>query len=133
MATKQPIDLITEYNTKTMETMRALGDLNVASAEWFVNKQVELSTALMETGLATSKEITAAKTPADAVSVSSKLMQTLAETMTGFVKESTANAEKTRDEMKAVIDDAVKLNSEYATKAIDTGVETVKKAAKKAA
>ena len=30
------------------------------------------------------------------------------------------------------IDDAVKLNTEYATKAYESGVETVKKAAKKA-
>lgn len=130
---KQPIDLITEYNTKAMQTMRAIGDLNVASAEWFVNKQVELSNALLETGMATSKEIASAKTPVEAAMASSKLMQTLAETLTGFVKESSENAEKARDDLKAVIDDAVKLNSEYAGKAFDSGVETIKKTAKKAA
>lgn len=113
--------------------MRALGDLNVASSEWFVNKQIELSNALLESGVASSKEITSAKTPAEAAQASSKLTQTLADTLTGFVKESTANAEKTRDELKAVIDDAVKLNSEYAGKAFDSGVETIKKTAKKAA
>lgn len=131
--TKQTIDMITEYNTKAMETMRALGDLNVASAEWFVNKQVELSNVLLESGLATSKEIASAKTPTDAAAASNKMMQTLTETMTGFVKESSANAEKTRDELKAVIDGAVKLNSEYAGKAVESGVETIKKTAKKAA
>ena len=130
---KQPIDLITEYNTKAMETMRALGDLNVASAEWFVTKQLEMSNALLETGVATSKEIASAKTPAEAALASSKLMQSLAETLTGFVKESSANAEKTRDELKAVIDDAVKMNSEFAGKAVESGVETIKKTAKKAA
>lgn len=131
--TKQPIDIITEYNTKAMETMRALGDLNVASAEWFVAKQVELSNALLQTGVATSKEIASAKTPAEAALASGKLIQALAETLTGFVKESSTNAEKTRDEFKAVIDDAVKLNSEYAGKAIESGVETIKKTANKAA
>lgn len=131
--TNPTLDLLTEYNTKAMETLRAFGDLNVATAEWFINKQLELTSSLMDAGLASSKEITAAKTPAEAVQASSKLMQTLAESMTGFVKESTSNAVKTRDELKVVIDDAVKLNTEYAGKAFESGMETVRKSAKKAA
>ena len=131
--TNPTLDLLTEYNTKAMETLRAFGDLNVATAEWFINKQLELTSTLMDAGLASSKEITAAKTPAEAVQASSKLMQTLAESMTGFVKESTSNAVKTRDELKVVIDDAVKLNTEYAGKAFESGMETVRKSAKKAA
>ena len=131
--TNPTLDLLTEYNTKAMGTLRAFGDLNVATAEWFINKQLELTSSLMDAGLASSKEITAAKTPAEAVQASSKLMQTLAESMTGFVKESTSNAVKTRDELKVVIDDAVKLNTEYAGKAFESGMETVRKSAKKAA
>lgn len=129
----QTVDLMTEYNTKAMETLRAFGDLNVATAEWFINKQLELTSTLMDAGLASSKEISAAKTPAEAVQASSKLLQSMAESMTGFVKESTTNAVKTRDELKVVIDDAVKLNTEYAGKALETGMETVRKSAKKAA
>jgi hypothetical protein len=113
--------------------MRALGDMNVASAEWFVSKQIELANNLMESSLASSKEFFAVKTPAEAAQVSSKLMQSTVETITGFVKESAANAAKTREGLKVVIDDAVKLNTEYSAKAVDSSVEAIKKTAKKAA
>ena len=63
----------------------------------------------------------------------SKLMQNLTETVSGYVKDSAADAVKARDELKVVIDDAVSLNTEYAGKAYDSGVETVKKAAGKKA
>ena len=129
----QTFDMINEYNNKAMLTLRAFGDLNVATAEWFVSKQLELSKSMMETVLASGKEIAAAKTPAEAAQVSSQLMQSMTESMTGFVKESSANAVIARDELKVVIDDAVKLNSEYAGKAFESGVETIKKTAQKAA
>ncbi len=129
----QAIDMFNEYNNKAMLTLRAFGDLNVATVEWFVNKQVEMSNNMIEAALASSKEIAAAKTPAEAAQASSNLMQSVTESMTGFVTESSANAVITRDELKVVIDDAVKLNSEYAGKAIENGVETIKKTAQKAA
>lgn len=127
------IDLISEYNTKVMLTMRAFGDLNVATAELLVNKQIELSNSLLETGLASSKEFAAVKTPVEAVEVSTKMLQSVAQTLTGFVKDSTAETLKARDSLKVVIDESYALNSEYAGKALDSGVETVKKAAKQAA
>lgn len=127
------IDLISEYNTKLMLTMRAFGDLNVATAQMLVNKQIELNNSLLETGLASSKELAAVKTPVDAVSISTKLMQSVAETMTGFVKDSAAESLKARETLKGVIDDTYALNGEYAGKAFDASVETVKKTAKKAA
>jgi len=129
----QTLDMITEYNTKAMQTMRAFGDLNVATAEWLVNKQVALGNSIIETAIESGKEISAAKTPTEAAQASSKMMQTMAESMTGFVKESSNNAVTTRDELKVVIDDAVKLNTEYAGKVFNNGVETIKKTAKKAA
>lgn len=129
----ETLEMINEYNNKAMLTMRALGDLNVATAEWFVSKQLELGKSMMETALSTGKEIAAAKTPVEAAQASSKLMQSMAESVTEFVKESSANAVSTRDELKVVIDDAVKLNSEYANKAFESGVETIKKTAQKAA
>lgn len=124
------VDLLTEYNTKAMESLRAFGELSVANTQWAIDKQIELSNSLMEAGLASQKDITSAKSPADAIQSANDLMQTLAESLTGFVKESNANALKSRDELKAVIDDAVKLNTEYATKAYESGVEAVQKAVK---
>ena len=131
--TNQAINLISEYNTKTMLAMRAMGDLNVAAAELFVNKQVELGTSLLDTGLASSKELAAVKTPAEAMEISSNFIKTLTATMTGFFEESKVNAEKAGEDMKVAINDAVKLNSELAGKAMETGIETFKKTAKKAA
>lgn len=127
------LDLFTEYNTKAMETLRAFGDLNVANTQLFIDKQVELNNALLTAGLASQKEIATAKTPADAVQLANGLVQTWTETLTGYVKESSETAAKAREELKAAIDDAVKLNTEYATKAYESGVEAVKKTAKKAA
>jgi phasin family protein len=127
------IDLINEYNSKAMEAMRAFGDLNVATAQQFINKQVELTNTIVAASLATSKEISAAKSPVDAMQASSALVQNLTDTVTGYVKESAADAVKTRDELKVAIDEAVKLNTEFAGKAFENGVETVKKTAKKAA
>lgn len=129
----QTLDMINEYNNKAMLTLRSFGDLNVATAEWFVSKQLELSKSMMDTAVESSKEISAAKTPAEAFEASTKMMQSMAESMTGFVKESSANAIITRDELKVVIDDAVKLNSEYSSKAFEKGVETIKKTTQKAA
>lgn len=131
--TNPTVELFYEYNTKAMEAMRAFGDLNVATAQSFINKQVELTKTIVEASVASSKEIASAKTPADAMQVSSALMQTMADSVTGFVKESAADAVKSNDELKVAIDDAVKMNSEFATKAFDTGVEVAKKTAKKAA
>ncbi len=136
----QSVELFNEYNAKVLETMRAFGDLTVATAQAFINKQVELTNTVIEASLATGKEIAAAKTPVEAMQASSALMQNLTDTVTGFVKDSAADAVKARDELKVVIDDALSLNTEYAGKAFDNGVEavknnveTVKKAAKKAA
>ncbi len=130
--TNPSVELFNEYNSKALEAMRAFGDLSVANAQQIINKQVELSNSIMEASLATSKEIAAAKSPVDAMQASSALAQSLTETMTGYVKDAAADAVKARDELKGAIDGAVKLNSEYAEKAFDTGVETVKKTAKKA-
>lgn len=124
------VDLLTEYNTKAMESLRAFGELSVANTQWAIDKQIELSNSLMEAGLASQKDITSAKSPAEAIQSANNLMQTLAENLTGFVKESNANALKSREELKSVIEDAVKLNTEYATKAYESGVDAVKKATK---
>ena len=131
--TTNGIELFNEYNSKAMETMRAFGDLSVANAQWFIDKQVELNSSLMQASVEGQKEIAAAKTPTDAVQSASKLMQTWAESLTGFVKASSEKSVAARDELKAVIDDAVKMNSEYASKAYEAGVAEVKKTAKKAA
>jgi len=124
------VDLLTEYNTKAMESLRAFGELSVANTQWAIDKQIELGNSLMEAGLASQKDITSAKSPAEAIQSANNLMQTLAENLTGFVKESNANALKSREELKSVIEDAVKLNTEYATKAYESGVDAVKKATK---
>jgi hypothetical protein len=123
--TNPSFDFFNEYNSKLLETMRTLGDLNVATAQQFINKQVELSNSIMEVSLASGKEIAGAKTPVDAMQASSALMQNLSDTVSGFVKDSAAEAVKARDELKDVVDSAVTLNTEYAGKAFETGVETI--------
>jgi hypothetical protein len=123
------IDLISEYNTKVMLTMRAYGDLNVATAQMLINKQIELNNSLLETGLASSKELAAVKTPVEAVEVSTKMMKSVAETLTGFVQDSAAETLKARETLKTVIDDTYALNAEYAGKAADASVEAVKETA----
>lgn len=127
------LDLFTDYNTKAMETLRAFGDMSVANTQQFIDKQVELNNTLLSAGLSSQKEMAAAKTPADAIQSANALVQTWTETLTGFVKESSESAVKAREELKAAIDGAVKLNTEYAGKAYESGVEVVKKTAKKAA
>ena len=131
--TTNGIELFNEYNSKALESLRAFGDLSVNNVQQFIDKQVELNTALVQASVEGQKEIAAAKTPSDAVQSASKLMQTWADSLTGFVKESSESAVKAREELKAVFDEAVKLNTEYATKAYDAGVAEVKKQAKKAA
>ena len=79
------LDLFTEYNTKAMDTLRAFGDLNVANTQAFIDKQVELNNALLQAGLAGQKEMSTAKTPADAIQFANNLVQTWTETLTGFV------------------------------------------------
>lgn len=123
--TNPSFDFFNEYNSKILETMRTLGDLNVATAQQFINKQVELSNSIMEASLASGKEIASAKSPVDALQVSGALMQNLSETVSDFVKESAAEAVKARDELKSVVDTAVTLNTEYAGKAFETSVETI--------
>ncbi len=127
------LDLITEYNAKALENLKALGELNVATADSLVKKQVELSNSLFGASLASSKDLAAVKTPADAVEVSSKLVQLVAATVTSFVKDATASTLEARGTLKTIIDDSYALNSEYSGTAFDAGVEKAKKAAKKAA
>lgn len=124
------LDLLTEYNKKAMESLRAFGDLNTANTQWIIEKQIELSDSLLQAGLASQKDLASAKTPADAIKNANSLIQTWAENLTGFVKESNANALKSREELKAVIEDVVNLNTEYATKAYESGMSEVKKATK---
>ena len=131
--TNPTVELINEYNNQAMLAMRAFGDLQVAATQNFINKQIELTNTIVDASLATSKEISAAKSPVDAIQASSKLVQGLTDTVTGFVKEAAADAVKSRDGLKVAIDDAVKMNSEFSAKAFENGVETVKKTAKKAA
>lgn len=119
------LDLITEYNTKALETLTTLGELNAATIESLINKQVALSTNLFETSVASSKELSAVKSPAEAVEISKKLMTTVADSLKGFVTESTENTLQARESLKAVIDESYALNSEYSVKAYDASVETV--------
>jgi hypothetical protein len=127
------LDLVNEYNAKVMQSVRAFGDMGVANVQAFVDKQVALNKSLLEAGMATQKEMAAAKAPADAVKSASALVQFWADAMTGYAKDASESATKVGEEVKVAIDDAVKLNSEYAAKAFDTGVEAVKTTAKKAA
>ena len=119
------LDIITEYNSKALETLTTLGELNVATIESLINKQVALSTNLFETSVASSKELSAVKTPAEAVEISKKLMTTVADSLKGFVTESTENTLQARESLKAVIDESYALNSEFSVKAYDASVETV--------
>jgi hypothetical protein len=129
-------DLVSEYNAKVLESARAFGDLSVANAQAFIDKQVALNNSLLEASLATQKEMAAAKSPADAVKSANALVQTWTDALSGFMKDASVSATKVRDELKVAVEDAVKLNTEYATKAYEAGVESVekvKKTAKKAA
>ncbi len=129
----QTFNLIVQYNTDAMKNLRALGDLNVSSVQWFINKQIELTNTVVELATSTGKEISAAKTPVEAIQSSGKLVQNLTDTVTGYVKDSTANAVKSRDKLKTVIDQSIKLNSEFSGKIVESGVEEVKNSAKKVA
>lgn len=128
-----PLDLITEYNSKALKTLNTLNDLNVATVDAFVNKQVELTNYLLDAGLASSKDFAAVKTPAEAVEVSSKLAQSVAANLTDFVKESSASTVATGESLKSVIDESYALNTEYAGKVFNAGAEKAKKTARKKA
>ena len=127
------LDIVTEYNAKVLESARAFGDMGVANVQAFIDKQVALNSSLLDAGLATQKEMAAAKTPADAVKSANALVQTWTDAVSGFMKDASESAAKARDELKVAVDDAAKLNTEYATKAYESGVAAVKKAAKKVA
>lgn len=130
-----PLDLITEYNSKALETLNAFNDLNVETVDALVNKQVELTNYLLDASLASSKEFATVKTPAEAVEVSSKLAQSVATNMTDFLKDSSASTVATGESLKSVFEESYALNKEYAGKVFNAGVEKVKKTrkAKKAA
>ena len=128
-----PLDLISEYNSKALKTLNALNDLNVASVDAFVSKQVELSNSLLDSGLASSKELSAVKSPAEAMAISTKLAESVAAKLSGFVKESSASAVATGESLKSVLDESVALNKEFAGKVFNSGVEQVKKSTKKKA
>lgn len=120
------LDLIKEYNSKALETLTALGELNTATIESVINKQVALSSKLFETGVESSKELSAVKSPAEAVEVSTRLVTSVTDSLKGYVTESTENTLQARESLKAVIDESYALNSEYSVKAYEASVETVK-------
>ena len=136
----QSIEMITEYQNKAMLSLRALGDMNVSTAQWLVNQQIELGSKMMQVSMSSYEQLQTAKTPEAVMKTSSELAQTVADELAGFVKVATTQAVETRDGLKAVIEDATKLNTEYAEKAYKAGLEVanttaekVTKAAKKAA
>jgi len=136
----QNIEMMTEYQNKAMLSLRAMGDMNVSAAQWIVNQQIELGSKMMQVSMSSLEQLQTAKTPEAVLKTSSELAQTVAEELTGFVKNAAAQAAETRDGLKAAIEDATKLNTEYAEKALKVGAEVanttaakVTKAAKKAA
>ena len=136
----QNIEMMTEYQNKAMLSLRAMGDMNVSAAQWIVNQQIELGNKMMQVSMSSFEQLQSAKTPEAVLKTSSELAQTVAEELTGFVKSATAQAVETRDGFKVALEDASKLNAEYAEKALKAGVEVanttaqkVTKAAKKAA
>ena len=136
----QSIEMITEYQNKAMLSLRALGDMNVSTAQWLVNQQIELGSKMMQVSMSSYEQLQTAKSPEAVMKTSSELAKTVADELAGFVKVATTQAVETRDGFKAVIDDATKLNAEYAEKAYKAGLEVanttaekVTKAAKKAA
>ena len=136
----QSIEMITEYQNKAMLSLRALGDMNVSTAQWLVNQQIELGSKMMQVSMSSYEQLQTAKTPEAVMKTSSELAKTVADELAGFVKVATTQAVETRDGLKAVIEDATKLNTEYAEKAYKAGLEVanttaekVTKAAKKAA
>ena len=127
------LDIVSEYNAKAMESARAFADLGVANAQAFMDKQLALGNTLLEASLATQKEMASAKSPEDAVTSAQALVLTWNDALSGFAKDASQSAAKAGEELKAVVDSAMQLNTTYATKAYETGVAEVKKAAKKAA
>lgn len=138
----ESIEMITEYQNKAMLSLRAMGDMNVSNAQWFVNQQIELGNKVLAASMTGFEQLKSAKSPEDFLKTSTEVAQTVADELTGFVKDATAQAVEARDSLKAVLDDATKLNTEYAEKAYKTSLEAVNtgaapakapKAAKKAA
>ena len=127
------LDLITEYNTKAFDSLNTLSELSMATVESFVKKQAELSNSLFESSVASSKEIASVKTPDQAVEISNKLVKTFADSVNGFVTETTTNTLQARESLKSVIDDTYALNGEFAVKAYNSSVEAFEKSGLKVA
>ena len=75
---KQAIDLFNDYNVKTFEALRTLGELNVATIEHFINKQVSVGNAIVKTSITNSQEIAAVNYPQEALQISEQFFQLLA-------------------------------------------------------
>ena len=129
-----PFELLSEYSSKAMENLSALNDLNVAAVDAFVDKQIALSNSLLDESLASGKAIAAAKSPVEAVELSSKLAESVSARLSAFVKDSSASSLATGESLKSALEKSFALNQEYAGKVFNSGVAQVKKpAAKKAA
>jgi len=124
----QNFEMFSEYQNKALASMRALGDLNVSTAQWLINEQIALGNKVMQASISSYEQMTAAKTPEAVYKTATELAQMVADDVSGFVKSAAAQAVDTRESLKAVLDDATKLNTEYAEKAYNAGVEAVKAA-----
>lgn len=121
----ESIEMITEYQNKAMLSLRAMGDMNVSNAQWFVNQQIELGNKVLAASMTGFEQLKTVKSPEDFMKTSTEVAQNVADELTGFVKDAAAQAVEARDSLKAVLDDAAKLNTEYAEKAYKTGLEAV--------
>ena len=128
-----PFDMISVYSSKALENLNALNDLNTATVDAFVDKQIALTNSLLDASLAGSKALAAVKSPVEAVEVSSKLAESVGAKLTDFVKESSASSLATGESVKAILEQSVALNQELAGKIFDSGVEQVKKTTRKKA
>ena len=67
----QSIEMITEYQNKAMLSLRALGDMNVSTAQWLVNQQIELGSKMMQVSMSSYEQLQTAKTPEAVMKTSS--------------------------------------------------------------
>lgn len=112
------LELMTEYQSKALESFRTLNDLHLNNTQWLMNQHIDMGNRIVKASIDNYQQLSQSKTAEELLKTSSNMTQTMLDEWNAFFKHASYQAEETGETLKTIFGDAAKLHSEYTENAI---------------
>lgn len=110
------MDALKEFNEKSMNSAKRVGELNLKTFEKLATKQAQLLNSCFETGTKNFEALSKAKSAQDVFSMQQEVMKSCGEKWMANLREAADLLAATREELLAIAEEATKNTTESTAK-----------------